>query len=519
MGCSGCGELLGSAFLRRPWGALLVLLSALCFASLNILAQLAYRVGVPAGTLASARFLLAAAVFWPLALGLRRRLPRRRDAIVALAVGLVYSAASELLVESLTQTKAALVDLLFFTYPALVLAAASLSGREGWTARRAFSVCVSLVGSLLVLGGGLSGLHATGAAFALAAAGLYAVYVLLSSDLLARVDALVLVALVSTGAAAGTTSAGLALHQLRVPHGAEPVVLVAAVGFVSAVVGIGSFIAGVARLGPSRASIVSTAEPILTAALALLCFGDRLGPIQLGGGALVLSAIVVLERRPAPDTRGEALVRLRRADPDAHSRTRSSSESRNQATSPRSNASRLSTPNRFRAARSLSPTSRARSSRPRPSPETARRSATRSDPPNTSSSSSNFARDRSAEPTETASPSTFRGSQLPDPTRPEEDRMYVTRGYPIDLELRRAYRARRRPRRPILSALLQRLRPPSPASERAPRARQPQSAASRADPTDNRPEAPAGAWTPAPSGRLELRWQPTSNSTLHSRCA
>ena len=49
--------------------------------------------------------------------------------------------------------------------------------------------------------------------------------------------------------------------------------------------------------------------------------------------------------------------------------------------------------------------------------------------------------------------------------------MYLTRGYPIDLELRRAYRARRRPRRPILSALLQRLRHPSPASDRAPRAR------------------------------------------------
>ena len=99
--------------------------------------------------------------------------------------------------------------------------------------------------------------------------------------------------------------------------------------------------------------------------------------------------------------------------------------------------------------------------------------------------------------------------------------MYLTRGYPIDLELRRAYRARRRPRRPILSALLHRLRAPSPASECAgPGAHaNRQSAASRADPTDNRPEAPAGAWTPAPSGRLELRWQPTANSTLDSRRA
>ena len=98
--------------------------------------------------------------------------------------------------------------------------------------------------------------------------------------------------------------------------------------------------------------------------------------------------------------------------------------------------------------------------------------------------------------------------------------MYLTRGYPIDLELRRAHRALRRPRRPILSALLQRLRPPSPASDRAPRARQPQSAAvSRADPIDNRPDAPAGAWKPAPSGRLVLRLQPISNSTLDSRRA
>jgi hypothetical protein len=99
--------------------------------------------------------------------------------------------------------------------------------------------------------------------------------------------------------------------------------------------------------------------------------------------------------------------------------------------------------------------------------------------------------------------------------------MYLTRGYPIDLELRRAHRARRRRRRPILNALLQRLRPTSQASECAPTGAHAsrQSAASRADPTDNRPDAPTGAWKPAPTGRLELRWQPTPNSTLHSRRA
>jgi drug/metabolite transporter (DMT)-like permease len=299
---------------RTTSGGALVLFSSLCFAGVTILAQLAYRAGVPAATLTAARFVLAAAVFCPLALGLRRRLPRRRDVIVAVGVGLIYSAASELLYASLTQTKAALVDLLFFSYPALVVVAASFSGRESWNRRRMSSVLISLAGTALVLGGDLNGLQASGTYLALGAAALYAVYILLASDLLARVDTVVLVGLVSVGAAAGATCAGLAVGQLRLPHGAEPMALVAAFGFVSAVLGIGSFVSGVARLGPSRASILSSTEPPLTALLAFLCFGDRLGPIQLLGGALVLAAIAVLERRsrrhtPTPGQRAQPEAR------------------------------------------------------------------------------------------------------------------------------------------------------------------------------------------------------------------
>jgi drug/metabolite transporter (DMT)-like permease len=283
---------------RRNRGALLVLFSALCFAALGILAQLAYRVSVPAGTLASGRFLLATAVFWSLVLYRRRPLPSRRDAIGALALGLVYSSSTELLFASLTQTKAALVDLLFFSYPALVVLGSLVWRKEHPDGRRASSVCMSLFGTALVVGGGANELHVAGASLAFGAAALYAIYVLCASDLLARVDALVLVALVTAGAAGGATVAGLGLGQLRLPHGAEPLLLVAGVAFVSSVLGIGSFIAGVARVGPAHASVVSSVEPALTAVLAFLAFGDRLGPIQLGGGALVIAAIGVLERRP-----------------------------------------------------------------------------------------------------------------------------------------------------------------------------------------------------------------------------
>ena len=59
------------------------------------------------------------------------------------------------------------------------------------------------------------------------------------------------------------------------------------------------FMAGLARVGPSTASIASTIEPPFTVALAWIVFGETLGPLQLAGGAFVLSAVVLLQLRSA----------------------------------------------------------------------------------------------------------------------------------------------------------------------------------------------------------------------------
>jgi CRP/FNR family transcriptional regulator, cyclic AMP receptor protein len=62
-----------------------------------------------------------------------------------------------------------------------------------------------------------------------------------------------------------------------------------------ATAGMFTFIAGISRLGPSRASIVSAVQPALTPLVGFAAFADRLGPEQMLGGALVVAAVVVLE--------------------------------------------------------------------------------------------------------------------------------------------------------------------------------------------------------------------------------
>jgi drug/metabolite transporter (DMT)-like permease len=133
---------------------------------------------------------------------------------------------------------------------------------------------------------------------ALIAAVVYSTYLLTSEGLVGRVGPLTLSALVCTGAAATLTIADvvdgdLDLGSVR-PAGYA---WLAAIAVVSTVVSVGLLFAGIRRVGPTAASILSTTEPLVTVLLAFLAFGESLGAVQLLGGALVLGAAVLLSLR------------------------------------------------------------------------------------------------------------------------------------------------------------------------------------------------------------------------------
>jgi hypothetical protein len=80
---------------------------------------------------------------------------------------------------------------------------------------------------------------------------------------------------------------------------------------VSTVLAIVTFFAGLARVGPPAAAILSTLEPVVTVVLAAAVFGEVLSPVQLAGAALVLGAavlVVVSAPRPAAGAVLEAVV-------------------------------------------------------------------------------------------------------------------------------------------------------------------------------------------------------------------
>ena len=78
--------------------------------------------------------------------------------------------------------------------------------------------------------------------------------------------------------------------------------LVAWVVLLGTVAPFGLILGGLARIGATRSGLIGTAEPALAGVFAWVVLGEQLAPVQVLGGAVVLSGIVLAEtaRQPRP---------------------------------------------------------------------------------------------------------------------------------------------------------------------------------------------------------------------------
>ncbi|MDP9347373.1 MAG: DMT family transporter [Actinomycetota bacterium] len=271
-----------------------------------VFAKEAYRSGVSVRSLLALRFAIAAGAFWAI-VAIRSRPPARlptsdassrRLTLTGLALGLGYAAQAGGYFGALTRIDASLTSLLLYVYPALVFAGAVLLGRERPDNRRVGALVLASGGVVLVLaGGGAGALDGLGVALGLLAAVCYAAYILVTDVVVGAFDPFRLGALVTTGAAVAMWTAGLLTGGIDVHFAAAGWAWVVALALISTVGAVTAFTLGLARVGPSTASIVSTIEPVVTVGLVMAVFGERLTPVQLAGGALVLAAVILLQVR------------------------------------------------------------------------------------------------------------------------------------------------------------------------------------------------------------------------------
>lgn len=283
----------------RLVGVALISLSAICFGALPIFARFTYASGTEPVALLCIRFVAASAFMVAWMAQRRKRWPKGRLLMsLVLLGGVGYVGQSFSYFTALTLASASLVSLLLYLYPALVTVLAALVLKQRIDRFTTAALALALAGSALVIGVGGGGKPA-GIALGLAAAFIYAIYIVIGSKVTPQAGAVASTTIVMLAAAFVFSLVAL-LQRPTFPGNAGGWAAALAVAGLS-VVAIVSFFEALQRLGPADASTISTFEPVVTVILAWWALDETVRPIQLAGGALILIAVVMLARRDAPE--------------------------------------------------------------------------------------------------------------------------------------------------------------------------------------------------------------------------
>jgi drug/metabolite transporter (DMT)-like permease len=280
--------------MNRLSGVLLIVVSAMAFGAMSALAPLAYGAGTSPSTLLFVRFALSGLIMAAY-MGMRGiKFPAGRVLLtLVLMGGAWYFCQSMAYFTALTLASASLVALLLYLYPVVVALMAAAVYREPLTRPRVVALGLALAGTALTLGTGGGG-ATLGILLALTAALLYAGYIMVGDKVMAETEAVPATTVVMLSAA--VSYGGLSVLQgIQMPEstvGWQAMVAIA----ICSIIALGGFFAGLKRVGPANAAILSTVEPMVAVGLAALLLNERLAPIQLLGGACILVAVVFLTR-------------------------------------------------------------------------------------------------------------------------------------------------------------------------------------------------------------------------------
>lgn len=280
-------------------GALFVLASGVGFGSVTVLARIAFEGGSNAPTSLALRFGLAAGIFWLLLLARRqaRRLPPSRIAAFAL-MGLLFAAGSTASFMSVERIPASLSALVFYIYPAIVTAGSALAFGTRFSLAQLGILVAAVSGCALTVDLQTGDIDALGLGLALVTPCFYSGYVLIGSRATMGVAPLHASAWIISFAAPLMLLLGITGafgDRLTADISARGWFAIAGLTIFSTVISISTFLAGMARLDPFRASILSTVEPVVSVILAALLLSERLTPQQILGGAVIVSSTIALQ--------------------------------------------------------------------------------------------------------------------------------------------------------------------------------------------------------------------------------
>jgi drug/metabolite transporter (DMT)-like permease len=209
---------------------------------------------------------------------------------------------------SIARIEVAAAILLEYLAPALVVAFAWVVQRRPAGHATVGALVAAIAGCALVVRAydpAALRLSTVGVLFGLGAALTFAAYILIGEHLQAEVP---VPARLFYGFGVGLLVLFVLQPPWRLGHAVfapKALLGVVVVGTLGTLAPFSAFMASLRYIDAGRATITSTLEPVIAGVIALFWFGESFAPLQLVGAALVIGAVVALQRGSPP---GEAIT-------------------------------------------------------------------------------------------------------------------------------------------------------------------------------------------------------------------
>lgn len=277
-------------------GLFAVAVATLSYGSITTLSRLAYDDGTTPVTLIALRnalFVLATGAFLIFARGGISLPPRAWFASVLLALAMGLWGYGYL--ASVAFIPVSLAALLFFTFPLLVGAIAAITGQDRISWIKALALMIAFTGLALALGPTWNTLDWRGVALVSMGSVICAVAHVYIAPVYREHDPFAVNFLAHLWMVLGFAAYGFATDDFAMPRSMDGQ-FIAMAAMVLYIVAYSLWSMGLPLIGPVRTAGMMNLEPVVSLVVAAIVLGERLTPVQMGGGALVLVALVLVTR-------------------------------------------------------------------------------------------------------------------------------------------------------------------------------------------------------------------------------
>ncbi|MGV8980347.1 DMT family transporter [Clostridium sp.] len=285
--------------MEKTRGILYIVLSAISFGLMPILAKLSYIGGANTYSALFLRFFFAAIMllYYLKSKGISIKLAKKQIILVLIIGVFGFAFTSTSLFMSYNYISIGMATMIFYTYPAIVTLFAYVFYKEKIYLRKIISLIISTIGIFVLIDSGSANFNLIGITLAGVAAILYSLYVLGASHKEFRnINSYVLTFYISCASAVVMFTAAISTGNFNMRISFYALVAILLLALISTVVALMAFLEGVRIIGPSEASIFSTIEPIVALTLGILILGESISARIVIGSILILTSVFILTR-------------------------------------------------------------------------------------------------------------------------------------------------------------------------------------------------------------------------------